>query len=80
MSVALDRSASATFSGVNSGTAGIGLELAEDFPNVTILGWARTATGTGAWAMMAVERYALVAMEARVYVVLTESRFEYRSE
>jgi len=76
MIVALDRSASATFSAVNCGTAGIGLEGAEDFPNVMILGCARTCTGTGAAAMMAVDRYAFVAMEARVYVVPTESRFE----
>jgi len=76
ITVALDRSASATFSAVNSGTAGIGLEGAEDFPNVTILGCARTWTGTGAAVMMAVDRYAFVAMDARVYVVPTESRFE----
>ena len=76
MTVALDRSASATFSAVNCGTAGIGLEFADDFPNVMILGCARTWTGTGAAAMMAVDRYALVAIEARVYVVPTESRFE----
>jgi hypothetical protein len=47
---ALDLSASATFSAVNSGTAGIGLPL---FPNVMILGWARTETGTGAAAKIA---------------------------
>lgn len=36
--VALARSASATLSAVNSGTAGIGLDGADCFPNVTILG------------------------------------------
>ena len=77
MAVALDRSASATFSAVNSGTAGMGLEFADDFPNVMIFGCTRTWTGTGAAAKMAVERYALVAMDARVYAVPTESRFEY---
>jgi len=76
MLTALNRSASATFSAVNSGTAGIGLEGAEDFPNVMILGCARTCTGTGAAVIMAVERYAFVAMEARVYVVPMESRLE----
>ena len=76
MLVALNRSASATFSAVNSGTAGIGLDGAEDFPNVMILGCARTCTGTGAAVIMAVERYAFVAMEARVYVVPMESRLE----
>jgi len=73
--VARDRSASATFSAVSCGTAGIGLEVG--LPNVIILGCARTATGTGAAAMIAVERYALVAIEPRVYVVPTESRLEY---
>jgi hypothetical protein len=71
--VARERSASATFSAVNCGTAGIALGL----PNVIIFGWARTATGTGAAAIMAVERYAFVAIEARVYVVPVESRLEY---
>lgn len=60
------RSASATFSAVNWGTAGIGLVGDEIFPNVMILGCARTATGTGAAAMIAVERYAVVATDARV--------------
>jgi len=50
------RSASATFSAVNWGTAGIGLVALDGFPNVNILGCARTATGTGAAAMIAVER------------------------
>lgn len=36
--VALARSASATFAAVNSGTAGIGLDGPDCFPNVTILG------------------------------------------
>ena len=36
--VALARSASATFSAVNDGTAGIGLDEADCFPNVMILG------------------------------------------
>jgi hypothetical protein len=49
------RSASASFSAVNVGTAGIGLVGVDCF-NVIIFGWARTATGTGAAAMMAVER------------------------
>ena len=40
--VARARSASATFSGVNDGTAGIGLDEADCFPNVMILGCART--------------------------------------
>jgi hypothetical protein len=53
--VALVRSASATFSAVNSGTAGIGLEGFDCLPNVIIFGCARTATGTGAAAMMAVD-------------------------
>jgi len=64
--VARDRSARATFSAVSCGTAGIGLEFPFCLPNVIILGCARTATGTGAAAMMAVERYAVVAMDARV--------------
>ena len=60
------RSASATFSAVRCGTAGIGLVGVETFPKVMILGCARTATGTGAAAIIAVERYAVVATEARV--------------
>lgn len=62
LAVALDRSASATFSAVNCGTAGIGLPL---FPKVMIFGCARTATGTGAVVMIVVERYPVVAIEAR---------------
>jgi hypothetical protein len=50
------RSASATFSAVNCGTAGIGLVGVDTFPKVMILGCARTATGTGAAAIIAVER------------------------
>ena len=50
------RSASATFSAVKWGTAGIGLVGVETFPKVMILGCALTATGTGAAAMIAVER------------------------
>jgi hypothetical protein len=68
--VALDRSASATFSAVNVGTAGIGV----GFPKVMILGCARTATGTGAAAIIAVDRYALGPTDPRVYIVPTESR------
>jgi hypothetical protein len=71
--VALDRSASATFSAVNVGTAGI----AVGFPNVMIFGCARTATGTGAAAIIAVERYAFGPTDPRVYIVPTESREEY---
>jgi hypothetical protein len=70
-------SASATFSAVRVGTAGIGLGGVVCL-NVIILGCARTATGTGAAAMIAVERYAVVAMEARVIVVAVESRLVYR--
>ena len=55
---ALARSASAIFSAVSCGTAGIGLAGAVGFPNVIILGCARTETGTGAVAMIAVDRYA----------------------
>ena len=51
--VALDLSASATFSAVNCGTAGIGVK---GFPKVIIFGCALTCTGTGAVAIMAVER------------------------
>lgn len=54
--LALARSACATFSAVNSGTAGIGLDCADLFPKVMILGCARTATTGGAAVIMAVER------------------------
>lgn len=80
---ALARSAAATFSAVNSGTAGMGLVCADLLPIVIIFGCARTATTGGAAVMMAVERYAFVAMEARVaidarvYDVPTESRLVY---
>lgn len=49
--VALDLSASATFSAVNCGTAGMG---GCGLPKVTIFGCALTCTGTGAVAMIAV--------------------------
>lgn len=77
------RSAFATFAAVNSGTAGIGLDGADCLPNVITFGCARTWTGTGAGVIIAVERYALaakearVATDARVYAVPIESRFEY---
>jgi hypothetical protein len=80
---ALARSAAATFSAVNSGTAGMGLDCADLLPIVIIFGCARTATTGGAAVMIAVERYAFVAIEARVaidarvYDVATESRLVY---
>lgn len=51
--VALDLSASATFSAVNCGIAGIG---GCAFPKVTIFGCTLTCTGTGAVAIIAVAR------------------------